>query len=175
MSDSLVEFASAGIGATLFGAFSDSDGDIGNGDDFFLLHIQGGGGDQFLLDYVQLVFTNPVGFEFASTVTETPFLTFLPGFGPGDLPNVLGPPDGQQHVGLVGGRIVFAFPTSATSTAPEPPSFGLVALGVGRHVRRRCTSCGSAVGSEYHLTKALSNAGFFVTIGGKKVRPKIHP
>ena len=127
---SLFEVASPGIGASLFVGLGDSIGDLGGGDEFFVLHIGGGPGDRFLLDYVALQFVNPVRVEYASAITATAGLTFEPGFGPDDLDHVLGPPDGQRHVGLASGTLFFAFPSSLPTAIPEPPTSVLFGAGL---------------------------------------------
>jgi hypothetical protein len=99
--------------------FSDRNGVIGQSKEFFWFFLPNGGN----LDFAEILFDafQPVRFEYANTITATD-VTFAPGFGPDNLSQALGPPDGS-YVQLLRGPVVFGFALSApviTVPTPEP-------------------------------------------------------
>ena len=100
-----------GIGSAS-GGFTDSVGDFGGGDDFFLLNLDKGN-SQFSLSSVSLVFINPFRKEPFSVITSAVNLTFAAGSDFNDLLNL---PNSGQSVSLTRGTIVFGFEASTPDT-----------------------------------------------------------
>ena len=100
-----------GIGSAS-GGFTDSNGDFGGGDDFFLLNLEGGN-SQFSLSSVSLVFSDPFRKEPFSVITTAVNLTFAAG---ADFDDLLDLPNSGQSVSLKRGTIVFGFEASTPDT-----------------------------------------------------------
>jgi hypothetical protein len=119
--DALIPIASPGTHGILAGGLSDANGELGRGDEFFVLSFTSTSTSRFLLDSISLYFDSnePVYQEFPSAITATAGLTFRGGFGQSDLIRALGPPDGK-YVEIMDGYLVLGF-TSSTPAPPPPP------------------------------------------------------
>jgi hypothetical protein len=100
----------------IFGGLSGPDGDLGHGDDFLVVSIP----RRAALDSVSLIFGGPANttFEYADRITLAS-VAFAPGSSLNDLPNLLGPTDGQV-VQILNGAFVFGFASSAPVITPPP-------------------------------------------------------
>jgi len=115
-------------GQVVYGGLSDSAGDLGGGDEYFVLSLAARNKGAYWLDSVSLYFDGP--HEYPIAITAMGGVEFSPGYGPGDLSNTFGPPSGNV-VGIVEGSIVFEFASSAQSPQPIPEPTTILLLGSG--------------------------------------------
>lgn len=103
-----------------FGGLSDATGDLGRGDEYFVLQLQPlSPGERIFLDCVYLFYdsTHAVRQEYAVSLT-TANVVFAPGFGPEHLARILGPCDGSS-LEIYSGTLVVGFASSMPNVRIE--------------------------------------------------------